>query len=67
MWISNLLNINYKVQNYTKMQTKRDIEQKIRKLKIEQHESHLQLGVNSCAPDKFADPHPHTPIESLLL
>jgi hypothetical protein len=38
-----------------------------RKLKIEQHESHLQLGVNSCAPDKFADPHPHTPIESLLL
>jgi hypothetical protein len=31
MWISNLLNINYKVQNYTKMQTKRDIEKKIRK------------------------------------
>jgi hypothetical protein len=23
--------------------------------------------VNSGAPDKFADPHPHTPIESLLI
>ena len=37
-----------------------------RKLKIEQHEPRLQLGVNSGAPEKFADPHPHTPIESLL-
>ena len=34
-----------------------------RKLKIEQHEPHLQLGVNSGAPDKYADPYPHTPIE----
>ena len=38
-----------------------------RKLKIEQNEPHLQLGVNSGALDKYADPHPHTPIESLLL
>ena len=30
-----------------------------RKLKIEQHELHVKLGVNSGAPDKYACPHPH--------